>query len=111
MTDPKGEYDRLIGALGGAVLRLEPGADIQLNPLERIGSAEQRQALLHAVARAILARPLQQVEAVGLTAALAAVDGRAGGRQVCIPDGGGRAARSLGADRGRDERPGSTGSL
>ena len=86
VTDPKGEYDRLIGALGGVVLRLEPGGEIQLNPLERIGSAEQRQALLHAVARAILARPLQQVEAVGLTAALAAVDGRAGGRQVCIPD-------------------------
>ena len=86
MTDPKGEYDRLIQAMGGVVLRLEPGGSIQLNPLERIGSAEQRQALLHAVARAILARPLQQVEAVGLTAALAAVDARAGGSQVCIPD-------------------------
>jgi hypothetical protein len=86
VTDPKGEYDRLIRALGGVVLRLEPGGAIQLNPLERIGSAEQRQALLHAVARAILFRPLHQYEAVGLTAALAAVDDRSGGRQVCIPD-------------------------
>ena len=43
VTDPKGEYDRLIEALGGVVLRLEPGGEIQLNPLERIGSAEQRQ--------------------------------------------------------------------
>ena len=38
VTDPKGEYDRLIQALGGVVLRLEPGGEIQLNPLERIGS-------------------------------------------------------------------------
>jgi hypothetical protein len=86
VTDPKGEYDRLIQALGGVVLRLEPSGPIQLNPLERIGSAEQRQALLHSVARAILARPLAQCEAVGLTAALAAVDARARGRDVCIPD-------------------------
>jgi intein/homing endonuclease len=86
VTDPKGEYDRLIQALGGVVLRLEPGGQIQLNPLERIGSAEQRQDLLHAVARAILARPLHQYEAVGLTAALAAVDDRAQGREVCLPD-------------------------
>lgn len=86
VTDPKGEYDRLIQALGGVVLRLEPGGQIQLNPLERIGSAEQRQALLQAVARAILARPLHQYEAVGLTAALGALDERAGGGEVCIPD-------------------------
>jgi intein/homing endonuclease len=86
VTDPKGEYDRLIGALGGVVVRLEPGGEIQLNPLERIGSAEQRQALLHAVARAILSRPLAQHEAVGLTAALAAADARRAAREVCIPD-------------------------
>jgi type IV secretory pathway VirB4 component len=86
VTDPKGEYDRLIEALGGVVLRLEPGGRIQLNPLERIGSDEQRQALLHAVARAILARELHQCEAVGLTAALAAADARAPGHEVSIPD-------------------------
>jgi hypothetical protein len=86
VTDPKGEYDRLIQALGGVVLRLEPGGAIQLNPLEPIGSDEQRQALLHAVARAILTRPLHQYEAVGLTAALAAVDAGSRGREVCIPD-------------------------
>jgi hypothetical protein len=86
VTDPKGEYDRLIEALGGVVVRLEPGGQIQLNPLERIGSDEQRQALLHAVARAILARELHQGEAVGLTAALAAADARAQRREVCIPD-------------------------
>jgi len=86
VTDPKGEYDRLIRALGGVVLRLEPGGQTQLNPLEWIGSDEQRQALLHAVARAILSRELHQYEAVGLTAALAAVDARQAGCDVCIPD-------------------------
>src|SRR5205085_2654371 len=86
VTDPKGEYDRLIEALGGVVLRLEPGGRVQLNPLERIGSPQQRQALLHAVARAILARELHQHEAVGLTAALRAADRRAKQREVCIPD-------------------------
>ena len=63
-----------------------PGGHIQLNPLERIGSDEQRQALLHAVARAILARELHQYEAVGLTAALGAVDARKACRDVCIGD-------------------------
>jgi hypothetical protein len=86
VTDPKGEYDRLIEALGGVVLRLEPGGEIQLNPLERVGSPAHRQALLHAVAQAILGRPLHQYEAVGLTAALAAVDERQAAREVCIPD-------------------------
>ena len=86
VTDPKGEYDKLIAGLGGVVLRLEPGGQIQLNPLERIGSPEQRQALLHAVARAILARQLHQHEAVGLTAALHAADSRAQRTEVCIPD-------------------------
>ena len=83
VTDPKGEYDRLIRALGGVVVRLEPCGEIQLNPLERIGSAEQRQALLHAVARAILSRPLAQHEAVGLTAALSAADTPPGSAGTC----------------------------
>ena len=86
VVDPKGEYHTLITALGGVVVRLAPGGETQLNPLERIGSPEQRQGLLLAVTRAMLARPLEQYEAVGLSASLAAVDARHTGREVCIPD-------------------------
>jgi hypothetical protein len=86
VVDPKGEYHNLISALGGVIVRLAPGGGTQLNPLERIGSAEQRQGLLLAVTRAMLGRPLEQYEAVGLSAALAAVDARWPRREVCIPD-------------------------
>jgi hypothetical protein len=68
------------------IVRLAPGGGTQLNPLERIGSPEQRQGLLLAVTRAMLGRPLEQYEAVGLAAALAVVDDRHAGREVCVPD-------------------------
>ena len=74
IVDPKGEYQPLVRALGGVTLRLAPGGQTRLNPLTRIGTPEMREALLHAVARAMLARPLAQVEAVGLIEALAAAD-------------------------------------
>jgi type IV secretory pathway VirB4 component len=86
VVDPKGEYDNLITALGGVVIRLEPGGATRLNPLERIGAPEQRQALLLAVTRAMLNRRLEQHEAVGLAAALTAADQRHQHREVCIPD-------------------------
>jgi len=50
VVDPKGEYHNLIDALDGVIVRLSPGGGTQLNPLERIGSPEQRQSLLLAMA-------------------------------------------------------------
>lgn len=45
-----------------------------------------REGLLQAVTRAMLDRPLAQVEAVGLVAALAAADRHRDGGETCIPD-------------------------
>ena len=74
IIDPKGEYAPLIRALGGVMLRLTPGGETRLNPLTRIGTREMREGLLQAIARAMLDRPLRQVEALGLVDALAAAD-------------------------------------
>jgi type IV secretory pathway VirB4 component len=87
IIDPKGEYGQLVGALGGIVLRLAPGGSTRLNPLTRIGTPEMREGLLQAVARAMLARPLSQAEAVGLVEALAAADEQRKPeheREVCV---------------------------
>lgn len=86
VIDPKGEYAPLIEALGGTVLRLRPGGETSINPLTRTGSPQQRQGLLQAVAHAMLARPLAQVEALGLVHALAAADELHPSREVCIGD-------------------------
>jgi type IV secretory pathway VirB4 component len=88
IIDPKGEYEPLVKALGGVVLKLAPGGQTRLNPLTRIGSPEQRQGLLQAVARAMLDRPLDQAEAVGLIEALASADEQHERvpREVCIGD-------------------------
>ncbi len=83
IIDPKGEYGELIHALGGVVLRLEPGGATRLNPLTRIGTPEMREGLLLAVAHAMLARPLGQAEAVGVVEALAAADEQTTG-EVCV---------------------------
>jgi type IV secretory pathway VirB4 component len=83
IIDPKGEYTQLVAALGGVVLRLAPGGNTRLNPLTPIGGRELREGLLHAVAQAMLARPLRQTEAVGLIEALAAADQTEPG-EVCI---------------------------
>ena len=84
--DPKGEYGPLIEAMGGVVLRLQPGGTTRLNPLTRIGSRELREGLLEAVTRAMLDRPLTQAEHVGLSGALMEADRLAGDAEVCIPD-------------------------
>ena len=86
IIDPKGEYLALVEAMGGVVLRLEPGGAVRLNPLTRIGSREMREGLLEAVTRAMLGRQLAQHEAVGLGAALEAADRWCGGDETCIPD-------------------------
>ncbi len=83
IIDPKGEYAELVQALGGVTLRLEPGGQTCLNPLTRIGTPQMREGLLQAVARAMLARPLRQAEAVGLTEALGAADEKHPS-EVCI---------------------------
>jgi hypothetical protein len=85
IIDPKGEYEPLVRALDGVLLRLAPGGQTRLNPLTRIGTREMREGLLQAVAHAMLARPLTQVEAVGVIEALAAADEHQSG-EVCIPD-------------------------
>lgn len=86
IIDPKGEYLPLVRAMGGVVLRLEPGGSIRLNPLTRVGTREMREGLLEAVTRAMLARPLSQAEALGLAATLqAADDARAEHEETCIP--------------------------
>jgi type IV secretory pathway VirB4 component len=84
IVDPKGEYAELVRALGGVVLKLRPGGRTRLNPLTRIGTPELREGLLQAVAQAMLARALEQVEAVGLLEALAAADAAGEEREVCI---------------------------
>lgn len=86
IVDLKGEYDDLVTALGGTILRLTPGGGTRLNPLTRIGRRELREGLLEAIARAMLGRPLSQAEAIGLSAALEEADRRRDGAEVCIPD-------------------------
>jgi type IV secretory pathway VirB4 component len=86
IVDLKGEYEPLVTALGGTILRLTPGGKTRLNPLTRIGRRELREGLLEAIARAMLARPLSQAEAIGLSAALEHADRSKDGAEVCIPD-------------------------
>ena len=86
IVDLKGEYEPLVRALGGTILRLTPGGRTRLNPLTRIGRRELREGLLEAIARAMLGRPLTQAEAIGLSAALEEADRRRDGTEVCIPD-------------------------
>jgi len=45
IVDLKGEYDPLVNALGGTILRLTPGGRTRLNPLTRIGRRELREGL------------------------------------------------------------------
>ena len=87
--DPKGEYGPLIRALGGVVVRLEPGGSGALNPLTDVGDPAVRHNLLLSLARALLGRQLNAREEVGLLGALAQADrtaAQAGGREVCLPD-------------------------
>jgi hypothetical protein len=113
--DPKGEYGPLIQALGGVVVRLEPGGSGSLNPLTDVGDPAARRNLLLSLARALLGRQLNAREEVGLLGALAQADrtaAHAGDREVCLPDveaalrdPGEEIVRALNADQGyaRDE--------
>jgi hypothetical protein len=86
VIDPKGEYQPLIKAIGGVVLRLAPGGKTRLNPLERVGGRELREGVLEAITQATLGRPLAQAEAVGLCGALACADRQRDGAPTCLPD-------------------------
>lgn len=86
IIDPKGEYLPLVRAMGGRVLRLEPGGDVRLNPLTQIGTREMREGLLEAVTKAMLERSLTQAEAVGLMGALGSADLAAHDGETTIPD-------------------------
>ena len=79
-STPRASTAPLVEAMGGVVLRLEPGGRVRLNPLTRIGTREMREGLLEAVTRAMLDRPLAQAEAVGLV-------GGAGGRRTATAGG------------------------
>jgi type IV secretory pathway VirB4 component len=67
VVDIKGEYSPLAEYLGGTVIRLSRGGGVRLNPL---ASAEDRQELLRAVARAVLPRDLAAEEPALLNTAL-----------------------------------------
>jgi hypothetical protein len=85
IIDPKGEYLPLVRAMGGVVLRLQPGGSVRLNPLTPIGSRELREGLLEAVTKAMLSRLLTQAEALGLSATLQAADDTQAGQETCLP--------------------------
>ena len=85
VVDPKGEYGRLAETLGVAPVRLEPGGEGRLNPLdpgpgaEVLGPGEVRRrqlSLLVALASASLGRGLYPEERAACTLALETVSGR-----------------------------------
>jgi hypothetical protein len=87
--DPKGEYGPLIRALGGVVVRLEPGGSGALNPLTDVGDPAARRNLLLSLARALMGRHLNAREEVGLLGALIQADrtvAQTSQREVCLPD-------------------------
>jgi len=80
----KGEYRKVIEAMGGVTLTLKPG--VHLNPLERVGSPEARESLLQAVTATMLGRELTPAEELGLSVALEVADQAHSEREVVIPD-------------------------
>jgi type IV secretory pathway VirB4 component len=78
VVDPKGEYGAVAEACGVAPLRLRPGGDVRLNPLDAPGGppedGQRRQAeLLASLASASLGRPLLPRERAAADLALASV--------------------------------------
>ena len=123
VLDPKGEYGPLARALGVEVVRLVPGGDVRLNPLDPgPGAGElapeevvrRQTAVLSGLAAAGLGRRLGPEEGAALDLALAAV-GAAGRRVPTLADvvealfaPGAAAARSVHTSAGelaRDGRP------
>lgn len=69
--DVKGEYAPLAEALGGTPLRLAPGGDVRLNPLDRRSSTREQAELVEALAATALTRPLRPEERTALEIVLA----------------------------------------
>ena len=87
IVDLKGEYEPLVKALGGTVLRLTPGGRTRLNPLTRIGRRELREGLLEAIARAMLARAAQPGRSDRpVSSPRTSRPVQSDGAEVCIPD-------------------------
>jgi hypothetical protein len=77
ILDPKGEYGPLAAATGLTVIRLQPGGQTRLNPLDpapgaisREGAVTSRAGVVIALAGGGLGRELTGEERVGLTAAI-----------------------------------------
>ncbi|HSH62230.1 MAG TPA: hypothetical protein VK988_21800 [Acidimicrobiales bacterium] len=82
VLDPKGEYQTLAAALGVEPIRLRPGGDVRLNPLDagpgaaELGPGEvqrRRLTLLQSIAAAALKRGLRPIERAACRIALDAV--------------------------------------
>ena len=90
IIDPKGEYGPLAEAAGATTVRLVPGGDARLNPLEvraRADDAARRGAeVLAAVLASALGRSLQPPERTALDLAVGAAAGRTCGRPPVVPD-------------------------
>ena len=66
VIDPKGEYGPLAEWFGGAPIRLAPGGEVRLNPLDAAGGREERVALLGALVAGSLRRALEPEEHTAL---------------------------------------------
>lgn len=69
VIDPKGEYGTLARWFGAQPIRLAPGGDVRLNPLDAAGGREGRVALLAALVSASLRRTLGPQEHTALDVA------------------------------------------
>ena len=70
VMDPKGEYEGLARACEVEPLRLRPGGDTKLNPLDERIAQEDQLRLLQAIAAAALDRPLKPFERTAIERAL-----------------------------------------
>jgi type IV secretory pathway VirB4 component len=73
IVDPKGEYRGLAGALGLTHVRLAPGGDDRLNPLDTATPADNRAALVAALAATVAGRALTAVEDAAIYESVAAL--------------------------------------
>jgi type IV secretory pathway VirB4 component len=69
VIDPKGEYGPLAEWFGARPIRLVPGGQVRLNPLDAAGGREERVALLSALVSASLRRALGPHEHTALDVA------------------------------------------
>lgn len=85
VIDVKGEYGPLAEALGYRPIALEPGGEVRLNPITRLGGRESQLSLLRSVAQAALRRYLGPEEDAGLRVALDLVNEESGATDPTLP--------------------------